>query len=94
MEYPQGCMVMFKRDQGAETEVDRWHGPGRVIGLEKKVVWLIFEGVPVASATHLLRPATVPEMLAAQALADRLQPLQMYPLQTVHFLIFPSSFFA
>lgn len=39
--YKVGDLVMYKKDQGANAEHEKWSGPGRIIGFEKNVPWLI-----------------------------------------------------
>ena len=45
-----------------------WSTPARIIGFESKTVWLLCEGVPVASALDKLRPCTAPEVLTHEVL--------------------------
>ena len=43
---------------------DVWRGPARVIGSDNRVIWVMHNGMPVATATHLMRPVTTSEVLA------------------------------
>ena len=79
--YQSGDLVCFRREQrrpdGAEGRATQrnmepsqaWSTPARIIGFEGKTVWVICEGVPVATATDKLRPCTAQEVLAHQVLS-------------------------
>ena len=67
--YTTGDMVMYRVMQGADgSPGSEWSGPARVIGAEGDVVWLQHGAIPVASAMHLLRPASNPELLSWQVM--------------------------
>ena len=54
-----------------KAEGPRWHGPGRIIGFDHKVLWTLHQGTPVAVATGRARPSNVSEILAHMVLGDR-----------------------
>ena len=63
--YTVGDLIMCKtkrsdvvNEEKSSTRVSDWNGPARIIGFDKDVVWLQHAAAPVASAVHLLRPAT------------------------------------
>ena len=39
--------MCFRRLHGANTKDEEWAGPARIIGFEKKAVWLVYAGIPV-----------------------------------------------
>ena len=53
-----------------KAEGPRWHGPGRIIGFDYKVLWTLHQGIPVAVAAA--RQANVSEILAHMVLGDRI----------------------
>ena len=64
-----GNLVMYKVEQGTNNAPgDTWHGPARITGFDGNVVWTQHGSVPVATALHLLRPATTAEMLASMVM--------------------------
>ena len=82
MQYRAGDLVCFRREQRRQddTSTNRttrtnkepsqvWSSPARIIGFENKTVWVICEGVPVATAEDKLRPCTAAELLAHQVLS-------------------------
>ena len=81
MEYRDGDWVMYHVTQRARkgptpgAPGTEWAGPARILGFEQNVVWLQHGGVPIASALHLLRPATTGEMLACQMKAHWQRPV-------------------
>ena len=79
-DYQVGNVVMYKvKHQGARAPGDEWVGPARIIGFENQVVWLQSAGQPVASAVHLLRPCSTPELLAWQISSRSHKPLAAPP---------------
>ena len=66
MEFKAGDLIMYRKAEGS-----RWHGPGRIIGFDHKVLWTLHQGTPVAVATGRARPANVSEILAHMVLGDR-----------------------
>ena len=66
---------MYKREQGSKEPGDEWNGPARITGFENKVSWMVHSGVPIAAALHLIRPASIYEMLAYQVMSRNLTPL-------------------
>ena len=82
-DYKVGNVVMYKvYHQGARAPGDEWCGPARVIGFENQVVWLQSAGQPVATAKHLLRPCSTPELLAWQVRSRNLTPTVQRPQET------------
>ena len=65
--------------QGSLAPGSEWSGPARIIGFEGDVVWLQHGGIPVASAKHLLHPASTPELLACQVRARAMTPVMVAP---------------
>jgi len=66
-DYEAGNMIMYRCIQASSgAPGDDWHGPARIIGFEKDVVWIQHGAVPVATAMHLMRPASTAELLAWQ----------------------------
>ena len=87
--YTVGDLIMYKtkrsdvvNEEKSSTRVSDWNGPARITGFDKDVVWLQHAAVPVASAVHLLRPATASECLAAQVLSRNSTPLEMTPMDS------------
>ena len=79
-DYKVGNVVMFKVvHQGSRAPGDEWCGPARVIGFDNQVVWLQSGGHPIASAIHLLRPCSTPELLAWQVRSRSLTPTALRP---------------
>ena len=66
VEFKAGDLIMYWKAEGP-----RWHGPGRIIGFDHKVLWTLHQGTPVAVATGRARPANVSEILAHMVLGDR-----------------------
>ena len=74
--YKQGDVVMYRvHHQGARAPGDEWAGPARIIGFDNEVVWVQAGGHPVATALHLLRPASTPELLAWQVRGRNMRPI-------------------
>ena len=46
---------------------DRWSGVSRIIGVGDQVVWVLYEGLPVCTATHKIRPANFTELMTFRA---------------------------
>ena len=64
-EYRVRDVIAFQREQGAETEDDRWNPGSRIIGFEKgETCWVVNGGVPFCIATNQIRPCTAAEALA------------------------------
>ena len=87
--YTVGDLIMYKtkrsdvvNEEKSSTRVSDWNGPARITGFDKDVVWLQHAAVPVASAVHLLRPATASECLAAQVLIRKSTPLEATPMDS------------
>ena len=73
-DYNVGNVVMYRvARQGARAPGDEWAGPARVIGFDGQVVWLQSAGQPIASAIHMLRPSSTPELLAWQVRSRTMQ---------------------
>ena len=72
---------MYRVVQGSLAPGTEWSGPARIIGFEGDVVWLQHGGIPVASAKHLLRPASTPELLACQVRARTMTPVMVAPTE-------------
>ena len=70
---------MYRVTEGAKAPGSDWAGLSRIIGIEKDVAWLQHGGVPVASAMHLLRPASTAEMLACQVMSKNMRPTAAEP---------------
>ena len=51
-----------------QPEGPGWHGPGRIVGFEHKVLWTLYHGTPVTVATRRARLANVSEILAQMVL--------------------------
>ena len=58
--------IMYRNAEGP-----RWHGPGRIVGVDHKVLWTLQQGASVAVATGRGRPASVSEILAHMVSGDR-----------------------
>ena len=41
MEFKAGDLIMYRKAEGP-----RWHGPGRIIGFDHKVLWTLHQGPP------------------------------------------------
>ena len=67
MEFKAGDLIMYRKAEGP-----RWHGPGRIIGFDHKVLWTLHQGTPVAVAAGRARLANVSEILAHMFLGDRI----------------------
>ena len=68
-------VVMFRvKHKCARAHWDEWSGLGRIIVIDGKGVWLQSCGQPIASATHMLRPCSTPELLAWQVRSRSKQP--------------------
>jgi len=79
--YRAGDLVCFRREQRKKTRSSSrseaknqeastvWSTPARIIGFEGKTVWVLCEGLPVATAEDKLRPCTGPEVLAHEVLS-------------------------
>ena len=67
MEFKAGDLIMYRKAEGP-----RWHGPGRIIGFDHKVLWTLHQGTPVGVAAGRARPANVSEILAHMVLGDRI----------------------
>ena len=68
---------MFRTEQGNEQTIDdAWLGPARIVGIEGKNFWLMFEGSPVCAAQERVRPASTAEMLAYQFSTRNMCPIQ------------------
>ena len=80
MKYGAGDMVCYMVQQGANEPGSQWSSVARIIGFEGKTMWVICEGVPVATSLDKLRPCTSSEALAYQVLSrDRMQVDQPVP---------------
>ena len=66
MEFKEGDLIMYGKAEGP-----RWHGQGRIIGFDDKVLWTLHQGTPVAAATGRARSANVSEILAYIVLGNR-----------------------
>ena len=79
--YRAGDLVCYRREQrrkegstdirqeATNQEVSHvWSTPARTIGFEGKIVSVLCEGVPVASALDKLRPCMAPEIFAHEVL--------------------------
>ena len=70
MEYRVGDLVSFQREQGAgQNRRKRWSPASRIIGFEggennKKVVWVLCEGIPLCLATDQIMPASDAQALS------------------------------
>ena len=67
MEFKAGDLIMYRKAEGP-----RWHGPGRIIGFDHKVLRTLHQGTSVAVAAGRARPANVSEILAHMVLGDRI----------------------
>ena len=80
--YRAGDLVCFRREQRRRDRTSArraeqrnlepssvWSTPSRIIGFEGKTVWVLCEGVLVATAKDKLRPCTAVEILAYQVLS-------------------------
>ena len=67
MEFKAGDLIMYRKAEGP-----RWHGSGRIIGFDHKVLWTLHQGTPVPVAVGRARPANVSEILAHMVLGDRI----------------------
>ena len=56
MEFKAGDLIMYRKAEGP-----RWHGPGRIIGFDHKVLWTL----QVAVAAGRARPANVSEIFGS-----------------------------
>ena len=75
--YTLGSFIMFRTEQGNEQTIDdAWLGPARIVGIEGKNFWLMFEGSPVCAAQERVRPASTAEMLAYQFGTRNMCPIQ------------------
>ena len=66
MEFKAGDLIMYRKAEGP-----RWHGPGRIIGFDNKVLWTLHQVTPVAVVIGRVRPANASEILAHMVLGDR-----------------------
>ena len=79
--YRAGDVVCFRRhqrrasDKAAELEQANyeathvWSTPARIIGFGGQTVWVLCEGITVATAMDKLRPCTAAEILAHEVLS-------------------------
>ena len=70
----QGDLVCYMRRQGGNTLAEVWRGPSRVIGADHRVIWVVHNGIPVATAVHRMRPATAAEMMGYQVMSRNMIP--------------------
>ena len=76
-------MIMYFCEQTSSgAPGGQWQGPARIIGFDGDVVWLQHGAVPVATAMHLMRPATTAELLAAQVMSRNMRPTAYAPMPT------------
>ena len=64
--YQVGDLISFQREQKADTRMERWSPPSRIIGFERggKVAWVICEGIPFAISIDRIQPANSAQTLA------------------------------
>jgi len=64
--YQVGDLISFQREQNADTKMQRWSPPSRIIGFERggKIAWVICEGIPFALSTDRIQAANSAQTLA------------------------------
>ena len=79
MSYECGNIVMFQKEQEGAPSLDShdWYGPARILGFDGKVVWLLYQAVPVVTSVTSLRPANASEVLVMQVMSENMsQPFR------------------
>ncbi|CAE7418365.1 GIP [Symbiodinium sp. CCMP2592] len=66
--YQAGDLVCYRISREEHHGVPSWSAVAKVIGVDGKTVWVVHQGVPVATSLGRLRPCTAAEVLAYQVL--------------------------
>eukprot|EP00971_Amphidinium_carterae_P352490 6492618-Amphidinium_carterae.1 len=64
MQYRVGDVVCYRKEQGSKEAGTEWSTASRIIGFEGKTVWVLCEGVPVATSLGRIRTCSTAELLA------------------------------
>ena len=66
--YQAGDLVCYRISRDEHSGVSTWSTVSKIIGFDNKTVWVVHQGVPVATSLARLRPCTSAEVLAFQVL--------------------------
>ena len=66
--YQAGDLVCYRISRNEHTGVTTWSRVSKIIGFDNKTVWVVHQGIPVATSLSRLRPCTSAEVLAYQVL--------------------------
>ena len=66
--YQAGDLVCYRISRDEPSGVTTWNTVSKIIGFDNKTVWVVHQGVPVATSLARLRPCTSAEVLAFQVL--------------------------
>ena len=66
--YQAGDLVCYRISREEHHGVPSWSTVAKIIGFDGKTVWVVHQGVPVATSLGRLRPCTSAEVLAYQVL--------------------------
>ena len=66
--YQAGDLVCYRISRNEHSGVSTWSTVSKIIGFDNKTVWVVHQGVPVATSLARLRPCTSAEVLAFQVL--------------------------
>ncbi|CAE7728714.1 RE1 [Symbiodinium sp. CCMP2592] len=66
--YQAGDLVCYRIARDEHSGVSTWSTVSKIIGFDNKTVWVVHQGVPVATSLARLRPCTSAEVLAFQVL--------------------------
>ncbi|CAE7834664.1 unnamed protein product [Symbiodinium sp. CCMP2592] len=66
--YQAGDLVCYRIARDEHSGVSTWSTVSKIIGFDNKTVWVVHQGVPVATSLARVRPCTSAEVLAFQVL--------------------------
>ncbi|CAE7200469.1 GIP [Symbiodinium sp. CCMP2592] len=66
--YQAGDLVCYRIARDEHSGISTWSTVSKIIGFDNKTVWVVHQGVPVATSLARLRPCTSAEVLAFQVL--------------------------